>query len=285
MSKSALVLSILALANLGVYLFVSAPEPLPEANRSGAVMSAQQALTILNSENARVRAIYTRDIVGAGLKAGLKFSEDWQEPSVDAGPLPALFLRETSRRLERRPVQLGLFLGSKYPIQSANRFAGDQSRYFEGLETGGPPAFFYSADTQRHTAMFPDPAGVQACVTCHNEHPDSPKTDWKLDDVMGATTWTLPAEHVTLAELLELIDALRGSVAEAYTLYLDRAQHFVTPPAIGEHWPADGYALPSTDVFMARVRSANDTATMGALLATHHKSGPDAPAQTAAMQP
>ncbi len=285
MSKAALVISVLALANLGVYLFVSAPPPLPETRRTGVVISSQQALTILNEENARVRAIYTRDIVGAGLKSGLKFSEDWREPSVDAGPLPALFLRETSRRLERRPVQLGLFLGSKYPIQRANRFAGDQARHFEALAAGGPPAFFYSEDTQRHTAMFPDPAGVQACVTCHNEHSDSPKTDWKLNDIMGATTWTLPAEHVTLAEVLELIDALRGSVAEAYTLYLDRARHFENVPAIGEQWPVDGYMLPSAQVFMARVRSENDTATMQALLATRHKAASDTLPQTAAVQP
>ena len=30
------------------------------------------------------------------------------------------------------------------------------------------------------------------CVSCHNSHPDSPKTDWQEGDVRGALTVTLP---------------------------------------------------------------------------------------------
>lgn len=284
MSKPGFILSALALICLSVFLFVTAPPPLPDRTESGPRISAERALTILNAENARVRAIYTRDIVGAGLKVGLKFDERWREDGVQAGPLPALFLRETSRRLERRPVALGLFLGSKYPIASANRFTGDQARYFEAMEASGEPAFFHSADTDRYTAMFPDPAGVQACVSCHNKHPGSPKTDWRLNDIMGATTWSLPSETVSPSELLELIDALRGSVSEAYATYLDKARLFDNPPPIGDSWPAAGYALPTQEAFMARVRRECDSVTMDALLAhgfASHRPG----TETAEAQP
>ena len=30
------------------------------------------------------------------------------------------------------------------------------------------------------------------CVTCHNQHPDSPKTDWKVGDVRGVVEVILP---------------------------------------------------------------------------------------------
>lgn len=282
MTKPAFIIAALILVNLAVYLFVQAPAPLVEARGDAAQIPIEQALGILNEENARVRTIYTRDIVGAGLKVGLRFSERWHQPSEEAGPLPALFLRETASRLERRPVELGLFLGSKYPVRAANLFSGEQARQFELVEATGKPAFFRSADTQRSTAMFADRAVADACVSCHNDHPNSPKRDWGRGDVMGATTWSHPDTSVSVMELLALIDALRGSVAEAYTAYLDKAKAFQMPPEVGERWPADGYALPTTEVFMARVRASTDEATMKALLATRVE--PAAAPQAASAQ-
>ena len=54
----------------------------------------------------------------------------WKDEDVQAGPLPALFLRETAARLEASPVPLGLFLGSDYPISPSNRFQGAQAEAF-----------------------------------------------------------------------------------------------------------------------------------------------------------
>ena len=279
MTKPAFIIAALLLVNLAVYLFAQAPAPLAEPRGDLAQVPIEQALSILNEENARVRTIYTRDIVGAGLKVGLQFSERWHEEPEQAGPLPALFLRETARRLERRPVELGLFLGSKYPVRAANLFSGEQARQFELVEAKGAPVFFRSEDTQRSTAMFADLAVADACVSCHNDHPNSPKRDWRRGDIMGATTWSHPARAVSVAELLALIDALRGSVAEAYAAYLDKAKGLQAPPEIGARWPADGYALPTTEVFMARVRASTDEATMKALLATRFEpaAAPQAP--------
>ena len=35
------------------------------------------------------------------------------------------------------------------------------------------------------TAVYPDVAISPACVSCHNGHKDSPRTDFKQGDVMG----------------------------------------------------------------------------------------------------
>jgi hypothetical protein len=32
----------------------------------------------------------------------------------------------------------------------------------------------------------------KACVDCHNNHPNSPRRDFKLNDVMGAIVITFP---------------------------------------------------------------------------------------------
>ncbi|MDE3049644.1 MAG: DUF3365 domain-containing protein, partial [Nitrospirota bacterium] len=40
----------------------------------------------------------------------------------------------------------------------------------------------------------PDRAVAQTCVTCHNEHPNSPRRDFKVGDVMGGIIITIPID-------------------------------------------------------------------------------------------
>ena len=82
---------------------------------------------VVAAENDAARKLWTADIVGAGGKVGLKFHEKWREPSMEAGPLPALFLREASTALQKTRVPLGLFLGSDFPIAQPNKFSGAQA--------------------------------------------------------------------------------------------------------------------------------------------------------------
>ena len=91
---------------------------------------------------------------------------------------------------------------------------------------------------------FPDRAVAQGCVTCHNEHPNTTKGDWKLNDMMGATTWSYPKDKVTMEEALQLVTALRTSFAAAYDGYLAKAATYEKPPEVGERWPRDGYFVP-----------------------------------------
>ena len=52
-----------------------------------------------------------------------------------------------------------------------------------------PTERFYAeekiAGNQSFVAVYADVANVEACVTCHNSHPGSPRNDFKLGDVMG----------------------------------------------------------------------------------------------------
>src|SRR6185436_7682202 len=59
----------------------------------------------------------------------------------------------------------------------------------------------------------------QACVDCHNTHPDSPKTDWREGDVRGVLEVSLPLEQIKsqqrsgiwqLATMLGVLASLGG---------------------------------------------------------------------------
>lgn len=267
MSRRAYVAFVLVTAVVVVYLFVSAPPPLPEASaRPSEAVPIAALFEMCNAENASVRELYTKEIVGAGKAAGLAFDEEWREPGVEAGPLPALFLRETAERLAKGPVRLGLFLGSDFPISRANRFSGAQAQAFEQMRKDEKPRQLYLPDLKLQAAMFPDVAVVDECVDCHNRHDQSPKKDWKLGDVMGATTFTYPASSVSLEEALRVIAALRQSFRGAYAAYADKAKTFRTPPTFGAQWPTNGFYLPTPDQFLERAEQRTSKTTLGRLL-------------------
>ena len=213
-----------------------------------------------------MRTLYTQSIVGAGKKAGLHFDEHWEKDGVDAGPLPALFLSKAAASLSRQDVDIELVLGSHMPITPTNAFKGDQVARFESIQKTLKPEFFTDSRTGLQMAMFPDIAGAPACVTCHNEHPASPKTDWVLNDVMGATTWSYPHATVGEAEYLQIIASVRTAFRDAYRSYLTKIESFENKPEIGSQWPNQGYFIPDEKTFMAAFEKQASAATVQQLL-------------------
>ena len=259
---------------LGIYLFAQRPLPLADGDSAGRTIPVEKMFRIIAAENDAARGMYTKDIVGAGMKAGLDFSEKWRETDVVAGPLPALFLREAATAIQKSKVPLGLFLGSDFPIAQSNYFVSTQAERFQALRVSAQPEFFYAPDIKLQAAMFPDLAMAEGCVKCHNEHPKSPKVDWKLGDIMGATTWSYPKDKVTLDEMMQIIAAYRGGVVAAYEAYLAKAAKFPNPPGVGDRWPKDGYFLPSTAVFVKEFERRASGTTINMLLQANTQAKP-----------
>ncbi|MBO9700813.1 MAG: DUF3365 domain-containing protein [Sporocytophaga sp.] len=268
-NKNLFILSLLIFVTLNVYLFVEAPSPLPEYTGKGAIVySVEDAFRIVAMENNVVRRLYTKEIVGEGIKRNFKFDEHWRNESIEAGPLPALFLRSVSSNLEKHSSPLGVFLGSDYPISPSNKFSGKQQNLFNQIRKDRLPKFFFDDDTKRYTAMFPDFASTITCVNCHNNHKDSPKRDWELGDMMGATTWTYPSDSLSFQEVQEMVNAYRNGVEQTYLLYLSEVQGFKQrhKPEIGSKWPKDGYYIPELKSFMDSVNIIASPYTLSYLL-------------------
>ena len=267
MEHKAYAITLSALACLGIYLIVSAPPPLPEKAAAQASIPVAEMFAMLEAANDQVRLMWARDLVGEGKKVGLKFDEHWRDADLEAGPLPAQFLRETAKSLEKNPSPLSLFLGSDYPINPANRFEGAQLERFQTLRRRREPQFFYMADTGMEVGMFEDMAFAEPCIQCHNQHEQSPKQDWAMHDVMGATTWMYPGDAVSLDELIRTLSALQQGFEEAYAVYLEKVRSFAHPPTVGDHWPRDGYFLPDAAAFRREIMARTAPATLQSLAA------------------
>ncbi len=252
---------------------MTACQPLPEEGASSVVSdkkySIEEAFEIVATENDVARTLYTKAIVGAGKKQGMKFHEDWEKDEVEAGPLPALFLRGIAGDIRKKgEVPLGLFLGSDFPVRKSNKFVGRQAALFSEIRKDGKPRYFYDEENQLYTAMFPDFAGAAPCVNCHNDHPETSKTDWALGDIMGATTWTYPQDSVSFDELQAIIMAYRGGAEVTFQKFLDETMAFkdTETPAVGETWPNEGYFLPTPTVFLDSVNELASERTLKAIL-------------------
>jgi hypothetical protein len=257
MTKESFVLLSLSLVCLSVYLFAHAPPLISDDSTVGSQIPVQKMFDILNAENAAVRTLWTKAAVEQGKKNGLKFDEHWKDTNVEAGPLPALFLRETAKSLVKSPTLLRLFLGSDYPIASSNKFTGVQLSNIQNIRKTMQPQYFYDQTTKMYMAMYPDVAVTKGCVDCHNNHPNSPKKDWLLQEIMGATTWSYPKEFVNSEEIVKNISYLRNGFKDAYLSYLEKVQTFAVKPEIGDRWPKDGFFLPNIDIFVQTIENQN----------------------------
>ncbi|WP_298547801.1 DUF3365 domain-containing protein [uncultured Aquimarina sp.] len=233
------------------------PEETASNESSDKVLAVADVLTLVAEENDITRTLYTKGIVGAGKKQGLKFDEDWQDDEVEAGPLPALFLRGISSDIRKSDVPLGLYLGSDFPINASNKFQGKQAELFTKIKIDQKPQHFYEEDQKLYTSMFADLAVAAPCVNCHNDHKSTTKTDWKLGDVMGATTWQYPSDSLSYKEAIGVINAYRNGTKAIYNAYLEEIAAFKndsTKPQIGNKWPSKGFYLPTAEVFIDSVR-------------------------------
>jgi hypothetical protein len=253
------------------YLFFTAPAPLVSQSPERHTLSTPEALTLLAHENDITRTLFTKAIVGTGKPKGLAFSEHWTDPDVIAGPLPALFLRGVAAHLAASEVPLGLYLGSDHPIESSNRFQGRQAAEFAAMRENPVPRHFQDPASGETIGMYPDWASAAACVSCHNEHERTSKTDWVLGDLMGATTWSYPEDSVTTDEFMGMLEAYRAGVAEVWSAYLGEIANLPDSarPPVGAAWPsaAANWGLPDAPTFQDSVMQLSAPVLLSTLLA------------------
>jgi len=143
------------------------------------------------------REVYTKHVVERmQIKGVVVASENWEEKNTL--PLPAQFMMESGRVMARKSIGIHYRLISLWPINKRNVAASE----FEKLglvtvlthPTKPYTGFVKEGGARYFQAIYPDLAVAQACIGCHNSHPDSPKRDFKINDVMGAIVISIPVK-------------------------------------------------------------------------------------------
>ncbi len=141
------------------------------------------------------RDVYTRHVVERMQTKGIVVaSENWEQKNTL--PLPAQFLMESGRYIAKKGLGLQYRLISLWPINKRNAAANELEKTGLGAILTQPSrphtGFTKNGETRYFQAVYADLAATQACIGCHNAHPDSPKRDFKINDVMGAIVITIP---------------------------------------------------------------------------------------------
>ena len=111
-------------------------------------------------------------------------------------PLPAQMFRFGAETVAEKTDKFSYSLQSLWPINSQNAPVTAVEK--EGLQfiVDNPGKNFYKEETlggkTYFTAVYPDVAVAPVCASCHNDHKDSPKTDFKVGDVMGGVVIRVP---------------------------------------------------------------------------------------------
>ena len=143
------------------------------------------------------REVYTKHVVERMQSKGVVVaSENWEEKNTL--PLPAQFLMESGRVMARKGIGIQYRLISLWPINKRNGASSEFEKLGLGTVLTHPTrpytGFVKEGGTRYFQAIYPDLAVAQACIGCHNSHPDSPKRDFKINEIMGAIVISIPVK-------------------------------------------------------------------------------------------
>ena len=137
---------------------------------------------------------YTENVVSKLRRDGIEAHEHWKDER--GVPLPAQFLMETGRLVALKDLNFSFRLASLTPVYVWNGPNSDLERQGLTAVQRNPDRPYYGFITKSGTryfqAIYADQAVSIACVECHNNHPNSPRRDFKLNDVMGGIVITFP---------------------------------------------------------------------------------------------
>lgn len=159
------------------------------------------------------RQYYASVVVPRAKALGATFGPDYKEVH-GRFPLPATFVREVSEELARLRNGYTASLISPWPINKAKGIRDEFEREGFAYLQAHPQELFIRTDTVEGRAvmrvLMADLASAPACVSCHNAHEQSPKHDFRLNDLMGGLEITLPMEQYLAENETNLLFTLAG---------------------------------------------------------------------------
>jgi hypothetical protein len=182
----------------------------PPAGEAG--IDPKKVADMLHAVMEADRTVYTQQVVNRLVKTEkvtivdptskeqvpLRASEQWKSEHGKL-PLPAQMFRMGSEKVTEKNVGFTYGLLSLWPVNKQNKPKTDiETKGLEAVNQNGGKAPFYGTEElggkKYFTAVYADVAVADACIDCHNDHTDSPRTDFKLGDVMGGVVLRIPME-------------------------------------------------------------------------------------------
>jgi signal transduction histidine kinase len=247
----------------------------------------RSATSLEQKMTARARAIHTQIMADREYYSSvivprileLGGTLDSQYHDVRGGlPLPATFVREASEIAARREGGYAAHVISPWAINK-NRGLKDQFHHeaFSALAVN-PNQQLLSIDKVEDRAvmrvLMADVASAQSCVDCHNAHPESPKHDFKLHDLMGGLEVIMPIERYLQESRQDLFLTVSGGIGMFLLLagiIVTGTRRFVAKPLNQLASDMRNFAATEDDSYSSSAESRLHGDEVGALAATYDR--------------
>jgi len=165
-----------------------------DANQINRVSAIQDAERFASSV-ALFRTYYSKTIVPKAKEAGLNITHDFKN-QANALPLPATFTKDFGEFLEAKnnDYQVRLFSDKPFPWRTNTQLDDFERWALEELSSSSK-ASVSRVEAVNGTPMLRFAKAdklTESCVTCHNNYPGTPKTDWQIGDLRGVLSISRP---------------------------------------------------------------------------------------------
>jgi methyl-accepting chemotaxis protein len=144
------------------------------------------------------RAFYTNEVVSRAKQSGLRIDHDYAMRN-DTLPFPATLVKALGKEIEKRHPGTSIRLYSEFPFPyraTTETYDAFEKEALTVLKQTPKTPFYRLEDVNGRLSMRYAMADImgESCVACHNAHPESPKTNWKVGDVRGVLEIIVPVE-------------------------------------------------------------------------------------------
>ncbi len=225
-------------------------------------LELEKVTDLMNVIVAANREAYSKAVVNRLMIEAKVLRADEQHLKKRVLPLPAQFFRAGAELSASKNRTATYSLQSFWSIRRLNFPRTELEKIGLARVLGGTANFYGAESTDGATyfiATYPDVATNEACVTCHNAHPDSRRQDFALGDVMGGVVVRVPlvsangqveaksilasgangaqAPKMGYRDAADLVNSIVAANREVYsTLVVDRLVSRENVIAVSEHY-------------------------------------------------
>jgi methyl-accepting chemotaxis protein len=185
------ILLVTSLLFIGFYI----PSAMKETATKQAIDSSMQTIDSFKE----IRKYYTDNVIGKVLASGAIKPAMNHKEQQNAIPLPATMIHDLSEQMMGKGMQVKIYSAFPFPNRQGKQLDSFQKQSWQALNENPKDAFIRTVEQNNHQIVrvaIADTMTAQACVNCHNSHPDTPKNNWQLGDVRGVLEVSIDIQDI-----------------------------------------------------------------------------------------
>lgn len=186
------VVVIIALITLVLALFI--PHQLNRTVIDGVIDNSQATVDQFKT----LRKYYTQNVIKKVVASKDLSPGTDHKTSSNKVPLPATMIHDLSGLMKEKGLEIKLYSAFPFPNRSDRRLSDFERSAWDQLNRNPDQTVVSESEENGRNIVrvaIADKMVAEACVACHNNHPDTPRDGWKMGDVRGVLEVTTDISH------------------------------------------------------------------------------------------